>query len=241
MGMKKRIFIFGIFSLCVNMNFLVSTPQYPKYKIYILGDKKVGKSCICERYQEDSFIEQYLETMGVEYSTKQLLIQQESLQYSLFDCTGDIEFMSNKLMSCKNVDCFLLVYDVTSQKSFENLSNWKKVVIKEAKKNVIFVVVGNKIDLKEQRAVSTDEGKEFAKNNGFIFAEVSAKTGDGIKDLFETQIYSKINEKINQGGGNKKGNENNSKSLLNGKKYLTENDSSCAACLRQCCCKIKFF
>lgn len=203
MGMKKRIFIFGIFSLCVNMNFLASAPQPQRYRIYILGDKKVGKSCISKRYLEDSFIEQYLGTMGVEFGAKQLLIQQESLQYFLFDCTGDIEYMSNKLMSCKNVECFLLVYDVTSQKSFENLSNWQKVVIKEANKKAIFVVVGNKIDLKKQKKVSTDEGKEFAKNNGFIFAEVSAKTGDGIKDLFETQIYSKINEKINQGGGEK--------------------------------------
>lgn len=223
------------------MNFLASVPQYPKYKIYILGDTKVGKTSICNRYLEDSFKDQYLGTLGVEYRTKKLLIQKEFLQYYIYDHTGEIENMPKCLMSCEKVDCFLLVYDVTSQKSFENLSNWLKVVIKEAKKKDIFVVVGNKIDLKEQRKVSTDEGKKFAKKNGFIFAEVSAKTGDGIKDLFETQVYSKINEKINQGGGKTNEKENNSKNSLNVKKYLTENDSSCAACLRQCCCKIKFF
>lgn len=242
MGMKKRIFIFGIFSLCVNMNFLASTPPYTRYKIYILGDTKVGKSCICNRYTEDRFEEKYNQTLGTEYSAKQLLIQKESLQYSLYDHTGDIKYFPLVLINCENVDCFLLVYDVTSQNSFKNLSNWLKVANENAKKNVIFVVVGNKIDLKEKKKVSTEDGQEFAKKNGFIFAEVSAKTGEGIKDLFETQIYSKIKEKINQGGGentNEKG--NNSKILLNGKKYLIENDSSCAACLRQCCCKIKFF
>jgi small GTP-binding protein len=197
MGMKKRIFIFGIFSLCVNMNFLASAPQSQKYKIYILGDTKVGKSCIYNRYIADTFIERYLSTISVAYTTKKL----ESYKYTLFDSTGDIEYMSTALKMVKNVDCFLLVYDVTSRKSFNNLPKWLELINEEIKKNAIFVVVGNTIDLKEQRTVSTDEGKAFAKNNGFIFAEVSAKTGEGIKDLFENQIYSKINEKINQGGG----------------------------------------
>lgn len=115
-------------------------------------------------------------------------------------------------------------------------------VDKRRKKNVIFVVVGNKIDLKEQREVSTKEGKNFATKNGLIFAEVSAQTGEGIKDLFETQIYSRIKEKKNLGKEEKKiENNNNSNGHSKNKKNLTENDSSCAACLRDCCCKIKFF
>lgn len=185
------------------MNFLASIPPITRYKIHILGDTKVGKTCICNRYLEDEFEEKYYQTLGVEYKIKQLLIQQESLLCSLNDYTGKKTEASSALKTIKNVDCFLLVYDVTSQNSFKNLSKWLELINEEIKKNVIFVVVGNKIDLKKQRKVQTKEGEEFAKKNGFIFAEVSAKTGDGIKDLFETQIYSKINEKINQGGGEK--------------------------------------
>lgn len=183
------------------MNFLVSVPQSQRYRIYMLGDNEVGKSCICNRYLDDRFKKEYYQTLGMEYTSKQLLIQQENYIYCLYDSTGNIEYMPNVLTHFKNIDCFLLVYDVTSQDSFKNLSNWLKAANENAKKNAIFVVVGNKIDLKEQKNVSTEDGQEFAKKNGFIFAEVSAKTGDGIKDLFENKIYSKINEKINQGGG----------------------------------------
>ena len=98
-------------------------------------------------------------------------------------------------MYTRNANIILLVYDITSQNSFNNLSNWLEDLINVKKEEVIFAVVGNKTDLEDNREVSAEEWKKFAEEKNFIFAEVSAKTGDGINKLFDVILKEMLKKK----------------------------------------------
>ena len=199
MGMKKRIFIFGIFSLFINISFLASKndkPENPKYKLIFLGDQSVGKSCILNRFMNDTFTEDYQATIGLDFQTKKKVqIDNQDIHLLLYDTSGQEKFKSLIPMYTRNANIILLVYDITSQNSFNNLSNWLEDLINVKKEEVIFAVVGNKTDLEDNREVSAEEWKKFAEEKNFIFAEVSAKTGDGINKLFDVILKEMLKKK----------------------------------------------
>ena len=78
----------------------------------------------------------------------------------------------------------MVVYDITNEQSFKNVKNWIEDIRNESPKTVLIILVGNKIDLEDRRVISFDDGNDFAIENGLIFGETSAKTGDGIKKYF---------------------------------------------------------
>ena len=249
--MYKKIFIFGIFSLFVNINFLASE-KIPKYKLNFLGDTTVGKSCILNRFMNDTFTEDYQATIGLNYENKIVKINSQDIKLLLYDITGQEKLESLIPMYTRDANIILLVYDVTSRGSSDNLPKYYNLSTNVKKEEVIFAVVGNKIDLDDRKKVKSEEGENYAKMNGFIFAEVSAKTGKGINDLFEKQIYPKIKEKFldkinhinNLDINNKKEEENDKNNYMedvdiNKKIEEKTGDFSCASCLRKyffCCC-----
>ena len=200
MGMKKRIFILGIFSLFINISFLASKnneQEMPKYKLIFLGDQMVGKSCILERFMNDTFTEEYQATIGLNFQSKNVQIDNQDIHLLLYDTASQEKYRSLFPMYIRDSDIILLVYDVTSKDSFLHLPDWlnfltdKEIDIKDK----IFAVVGNKTDLNDKREVSAEEGKKFADKNGFIFKEVSAKTGDGIEKLFDVILKEMLKKK----------------------------------------------
>ena len=206
--MYKKIFIFGIFSLFVNINFLASedddpeipvndNPDIPKYKLIFLGDQYVGKSCIINRFKNDTFTnEDYEATIGLDFQTKEKVqIDNQDIHLLLYDTSGQEKFKSLIPMYTRDADIILLVYDITSRNSFNNLSIWLGDLT-NAKEDAIFAVVGNKTDLEDTREVNAEEGKKFAEEKNFIFAEVSAKTGDGIKKLFDVILKKMLKKKL---------------------------------------------
>ena len=204
MIMYKKIFIFGIFSLFVNINFLASENynlKMPKYNLIFLGDKTVGKSCILNRFLNDTFPQKYEATIGLEFFPKNVQINNQYIRLLLFDTSGQERYKSLIPMYTRDANIILLVYDVTSKESFTHLSGWLKDLTNVKKENVIFAVVGNKTDLGNKiylidtRQVTTEEGKKFAEEKNFMFAEVSAKTGDGIKKLFDVILKEMLKKK----------------------------------------------
>ena len=199
MIMYKKIFILGIFSYFVNISFLASEndkPENPKYKLIFLGDQSVGKSCILNRFMYDTFTEDYQATIGLDFQTKKKVqIDNQDIHLLLYDTSGQEKFKSLIPMYTRNANIILLVYDITSQNSFNNLSNWLEDLINVKKEEVIFAVVGNKTDLEDNREVSAEEWKKFAEEKNFIFAEVSAKTGDGINKLFDVILKEMLKKK----------------------------------------------
>ena len=175
-------------------------PEIPKYKLIFLGDQSVGKSCILNRFMNDTFTEEYQATIGLDFQSKNVQIDNQDIHLLLYDTAGQEKFRALIPMYTRDANIILLVYDVTSKDSFLHLSDWFKDLTNVKKEEVIFAVVGNKIDLDDRREVNSNEGENYAKEHDFIFAEVSAKTGDGFSELFYKNLFEKIRTKFRPGG-----------------------------------------
>ena len=175
-------------------------PEIPKYKLIFLGDQSVGKSCILNRFMNDTFTEEYQATIGLDFQSKNVQIDNQDIHLLLYDTAGQEKFRSLIPMYTRDANIILLVYDISSKDSFLHLSDWLKDLTNIKKEDVIFAVVGNKTDLDDRREVNSDEGENFAKQQNFIFAEVSAKTGDGFSELFYKSLFEKIRIKFRPAG-----------------------------------------
>ena len=175
-------------------------PEIPKYKLIFLGDQSVGKSCILNRFMNDTFTEEYQATIGLDFQSKNVQIDNQDIHLLLYDTAGQEKFRALIPMYTRDANIILLVYDVTSKDSFLHLSDWLRDLTNVKKEEVIFAVVGNKIDLDDRREVNSNEGENYAKEHDFIFAEVSAKTGDGFSELFYKNLFEKIRTKFRPGG-----------------------------------------
>ena len=175
-------------------------PEIPKYKLIFLGDQSVGKSCILNRFMNDTFTEEYQATIGLDFQSKNVQIDNQDIHLLLYDTAGQEKFRALIPMYTRDANIIILVYDVTSKDSFLHLSDWLKDLTNVKKEEVIFAVVGNKTDLDDRREVNSNEGENYAKEHDFIFAEVSAKTGDGFSELFYKNLFEKIRTKFRPGG-----------------------------------------
>ena len=175
-------------------------PEIPKYKLIFLGDQNVGKSCILNRFMNDVFIEEYQATIGLDFQSKNVQIDNQDIHLLLYDTAGQEKFRSLIPMYTRDANIILLVYDISSKESFEHLPDWLKDLNNINKNDVIFALVGNKNDLADNRQITFEEGEKYAKENDFIFQEVSAKTGDGFSELFYKNLFEKIRIKFRPGG-----------------------------------------
>ena len=175
-------------------------PEIPKYKLIFLGDQSVGKSCILNRFLNDTFIEDYQATIGLDFQSKNVQIENQDVHLLLYDTAGQEKFRSLIPMYTRDANIILLVYDISNKDSFINLSQWLKDLTNVNMDEVIICIVGNKIDLFDKRAVTTEEGQKFAETNNFIFQEISAKTGEGFSDLFYKNLFEKIRIKFRPSG-----------------------------------------
>ena len=148
----------------------------------------------------DTFTEEYQATIGLDFQSKNVQIDNQDIHLLLYDTAGQEKFRSLIPMYTRDSNIILLVYEINNKDSFIHLPDWLNDLSNVNKDDVIFALVGNKIDLEEKREVSTEEGKSYAEQNGFIFHEVSAKTGDGFSDLFYKDLFEKIRIKFRPGG-----------------------------------------
>ena len=175
-------------------------PEIPKYKLIFLGDQNVGKSCILNRFMNDTFTDEYQATIGLDFQSKNVQIDNQDIHLLLYDTAGQEKFRSLIPMYTRDANIILLVYDICSKESFLHLPDWLKDLSNIEMDKVIFALVGNKIDISEKREVTPEEGLKFAEEHDYIFQEVSAKTGDGFSDLFYKNLFEKIRVKFRPGG-----------------------------------------
>ena len=175
-------------------------PEIPKYKLIFLGDQSVGKSCILNRFMNDTFTEEYQATIGLDFQSKNVQIDNQDIHLLLYDTAGQEKFRSLIPMYTRDANIILLVYDISSKDSFIHLPDWLQDLNNINKDNVIFALVGNKSDLSEKREVTLEEGQKYAQDHDYIFEEVSAKTGDGFSNLFYKDLFEKIRIKFRPGG-----------------------------------------
>ena len=176
------------------------SPEIPKYKLIFLGDQSVGKSCIMNRFMNDTFTEDYQATIGLDFQSKNVQIDNQDIHLLLYDTAGQEKFRSLIPMYTRDANIVLLVYDISCKDSFIHLSDWLRDLTNLKIEEVIFALVGNKNDLEDKREVNPEEGQKFAQEHDFIFHEISAKTGDGFSDLFYKSLFEKIRIKFRPGG-----------------------------------------
>ena len=158
------------------------------YKIIIIGDSCVGKSNILSRYLKDEFREDSKSTVGVELGTKFLKIKGTGAKLQIWDTAGQERYRSITSSYYKGSHGCFIVYDITSESSFENVDKWFEQAQKEASKEVSIILVGNKCDLENERKISKEKGEEKAKNLNCPFFETSALSKIKIDDIFNEMI-----------------------------------------------------
>ena len=167
------------------------------YKILFLGDQYVGKSSILYRFHQDKFGQDYQATIGLDFHSKEVQINNTEIRLLLYDASGQEKFKPLIPMYVHDSNIIIIVYDITNKDSFIHVQNWIKETKELKREDVIFVLVGNKIDLEDKRAISRKEAEEFAAIKGFLYDEVSAKNGDEIQELFNSIILPEMAKKFN--------------------------------------------
>ncbi|XP_011495864.1 PREDICTED: ras-related protein Rab-18-B [Ceratosolen solmsi marchali] len=160
-------------------------------KILMIGETNVGKSSILLRFIEDEFNDTMQNTVGMDYKSKKITIDGNTVKLAIWDTAGQERFRTLTPNYYRDGQGAILVYDVTDRSTFTKLEMWLNELYTYCNKtDIVKMVVGNKIDLPD-RQVSTAEGLQFARRHQTLYIESSAKTADGIKCCFE-ELVQKI-------------------------------------------------
>ena len=170
------------------------------YKVLLLGDSTVGKTCFLLRYCDKTFQEAHLSTIGLDYRLKTMTLQSgKNIKLQIWDTAGQDRFRAITKNYYKGANGIILIYDVTNRQSYENVKNWITQIREEANPNVVIYLAGNKVDVsEEEKVVKTEEGKKIAEEFNLPLYETSAKNGVNINRIFEElvekvdEIYSKL-------------------------------------------------
>ncbi|CAA7027170.1 unnamed protein product [Microthlaspi erraticum] len=163
---------------------MASVSPLAKFKLVFLGDQSVGKTSIITRFMYDKFDTTYQATIGIDFLSKTMYLEDRTLRLQLWDTAGQERFRSLIPSYIRDSSVAVIVYDVANRQSFLNTSKWVDDVRTERGSDVIIVLVGNKTDLVDKRQVSIEEGENKSRDFGVIFMETSAKAGFNIKPLF---------------------------------------------------------
>jgi len=164
------------------------------FKVLMIGDAGVGKSSMLLRFTDDSFDDHIQSTIGVDFKVKHLDVAGKRIKLTIWDTAGQERFRTLTSSYYRGAQGVVLVYDVTRRDSFENLEQWLKEVKMYSPNNgegVVKLLVGNKVDL--DRKVGREEAEDWARSQGMLFLEASAKTKTGIRQCF-MEVVNKIVE-----------------------------------------------
>ena len=160
-------------------------------QILIIGDSSVGKTSIISRYTNGTFKEEYLATVGLDYYSKEEVINNKTINIKLWDTAGQERYKSLTQNYFRNAEGVLLVFDVTNTNSFNNLKDWiSSIKLNMEGKNIFIpvVIIGNKLDMEDQREITKEQAEQFVSENKYKYFETSAKTGEGVDDAIRELV-----------------------------------------------------
>ncbi|XP_047462358.1 ras-related protein Rab-6A isoform X2 [Mugil cephalus] len=155
-----------------------------KFKLVFLGEQSVGKTSLITRFMYDSFDNTYQATIGIDFLSKTMYLEDRTIRLQLWDTAGQERFRSLIPSYIRDSAAAVVVYDITNVNSFQQTTKWIDDVRTERGSDVIIMLVGNKTDLADKRQITTEEGEQRAKEMNVLFIETSAKTGYNVKQLF---------------------------------------------------------
>lgn len=171
------------------------------FKIVIVGDSGVGKTGLLTRYLRNEFTEDSKATVGVEFGGKKLEIKGSKVKAQIWDTAGQERYRSVTNAYYKGAKGAIIVYDITNRFSFDNIERWMKEVKVMGAQDMVLMIVGNKSDVSESRAVETSEGEALAETNGIGFFETSAKKSTNVEKAFSViseLIYDRFSKQLEQ-------------------------------------------
>ncbi|XP_049579293.1 ras-related protein Rab-8B [Syngnathus scovelli] len=178
------------------------------FKLLLIGDSGVGKTCLLFRFSEDSFNTTFISTIGIDFKIRTIELDGKRVKLQIWDTAGQERFRTITTAYYRGAMGIMLVYDISNEKSFENIKNWIRNIEEHASSDVEKMVLGNKCDMSDRRQVSKDRGEKLAIDYGVKFLETSAKTSLNVEEAFYTMgrdilhnLSSKTTDNIAGGSG----------------------------------------
>ena len=170
-----------------------------KIQLLLLGDGAVGKTCLLKRYNDDTFTTHHLVTIGIDFISKEIALDDKRITLKVWDTAGQERFRTITRNFYKQAEGIILVYDITKRETFESVHKWINSIHENADAGAITCLVANKIDLEDERVVSKEEGQEVANKYEIKFYETSAKSNINVREVIEgmaKEVLTKVAAKV---------------------------------------------
>ncbi|SAM06037.1 hypothetical protein [Absidia glauca] len=177
-------------------------PEYDYlFKLLLIGDSGVGKSCLLLRFADDTYTESYISTIGVDFKIRTIELEGKTVKLQIWDTAGQERFRTITSSYYRGAHGIIVVYDVTDQDSFNNVKQWLSEIERYAAEGVNKLLVGNKSDLVDKKVVDTEQAKELAGSLSIPLLETSAKDATNVEQAFLTmakQIKDRMGSTMQQ-------------------------------------------
>jgi Ras-related protein Rab-1A len=156
------------------------------FKLLLIGDSGVGKSCLLLRFADDTYTESYISTIGVDFKIRTIELEGKTVKLQIWDTAGQERFRTITSSYYRGAHGIIVVYDVTDNDTFTNVKQWLQEIDRYASEGVNKLLVGNKSDLTSKKVVEYSVAKEFADQLNIPFLETSAKNATNVEQAFLT-------------------------------------------------------
>ncbi|EKE39614.1 hypothetical protein ENUP19_0097G0006 [Entamoeba nuttalli] len=154
------------------------------FKLLLIGDSGVGKSCLLLRFADDTYTDTHIATIGVDFKIKTVQIDGKNIKLQIWDTAGQERFRTITSSYYRGAQGIIVVYSVIDLQTFQNVRQWLQEIERYASETVIKLLIGNKCDLEDERAVTVEQGQELANSLNVSFMEASAKKSLNVDELF---------------------------------------------------------
>ncbi|CAG5116765.1 unnamed protein product [Candidula unifasciata] len=164
------------------------------FKLLLIGDSGVGKTCLLFRFSDDAFNTTFISTIGIDFKIKTVELGGKKIKLQIWDTAGQERFHTITTSYYRGSMGIMLVYDITNLKSFENISKWLRNIDEHATEDVEKMILGNKCDMEDKRQVPTSRGEAIAREHNIPFLETSAKANINVEKAFMSLAQAILNK-----------------------------------------------